>query len=61
MGLRADLYGMSISVIGLDGFALRLLVGKAISSYKITQDCYIFPGINDQADGLCSCLENAEL
>lgn len=27
-----------------------MLVGKAIRSYKIIQDCYIFPGINDWAE-----------
>lgn len=27
----------------------EMLAGKAIRSYKITQ-CYIFPGINDQAE-----------
>lgn len=29
----------------------EMLAGKAIRSYKITQ-CYIFPGINDQAGGI---------
>lgn len=27
-----------------------MLVGKVIGSYKINQYCYIFPGINHQAE-----------
>ena len=57
---------MSISGIGLDEFADRMLVGKAIRCYKITQYCNIFPGVSDQADNVtraavCPYLQNVKL
>lgn len=57
---------MSISVIGLDESVASMLVGKAIRSCIITQYCYIFPGIFDQAEDIaravqCPCLQNVKL
>lgn len=45
----------------------RIWVGRAVRSLShVSQHCYIFPGVDDQADSitraaLCPCLQNVRL